>query len=88
MEIESLSINWDVSKIFILINSISGIFGQLTKYGIINEIFNFWYLFLAVFVGGQIGNYLSIKIIPTRILAMITSVLVIAVALRIGFKIF
>ena len=76
------------ASIFILINSISGIFGQLTKYGIINEIFNFWYLFLAVFVGGQIGNYLSIKIIPTRILAMITSVLVIAVALRIGFKIF
>ena len=76
------------ASIFILINSISGIFGQLTKYGIINEIFNFWYLFLAVFVGGQIGNYLSIKIIPTKILAMITSILVIAVALRIGFKIF
>ena len=76
------------ASIFILINSVSGIFGQLTKYGIINEIFNFWYLYLAVFVGGQIGNYLSIKIIPTRILAMITSVLVIAVALRIGFKIF
>ena len=76
------------ASIFILINSVSGIFGQLTKYGIINEIFNFWYLFLAVFIGGQIGNYLSIKIIPTRILAMITSVLVIAVALRIGFKIF
>ena len=76
------------ASIFILINSVSGIFGQLTKYGIINEIFNFWYLFLAVFVGGQIGNYLSIKIIPTKILAMITSILVIAVALRIGFKIF
>ena len=76
------------ASIFILINSVSGIFGQLTKYGIINEIFNFWYLFLAVFIGGQIGNYLSIKIIPTRILAMITSVLVIAVALEIGFKIF
>ena len=76
------------ASIFILINSVSGIFGQLTKYGIINEIFNFWYLFLAVFIGGQIGNYLSIKIIPTKILAMITSILVIAVALRIGFKIF
>ena len=76
------------ASIFILINSVSGIFGQLTKYGIINEIFNFWYLFLAVFIGGQIGNYLSIKIIPTRILAMITSVLVIAVALRIDLRFF
>ena len=72
--------------IFILINSISGISGQLTKDLILTEIQNYWFLFLAVFVGGQIGNHLNLKIFPTRILALITAGLVIFVAARMGLK--
>ena len=74
------------ASIFILINSISGISGQLTKNLVLNEILNYWFLFLIVFIGGQIGNYLNLKIFPARILALITAGLVIFVAVRMGYN--
>jgi len=43
---------------------------------------------VAVLIGGQLGNYLNLKIFPTRILALVTAILVTFVALRMGFKIF
>ena len=73
---------------FILINSISGIFGQLTKQYLLIEISNYWYLLVAVLIGGQIGNFLNLKIFPARILALVTSALVLFVAIRMGFKLF
>ena len=73
-------------SLFILINSIFGIFGQITKDINLYEITNYLYLLIAVFIGGQIGNFLNIKIIPTRILALITSLLVIFVAARMGYN--
>ena len=76
------------ASIFILINCISGILGQLTKNDVFIEISNYWYLILAVIIGGQIGNYLNLKIFPTRILALVTSGLVLFVAIRMGFKLF
>ena len=76
------------ASLFILINSLSGIFGQLTKSTVLNEIQNYWFLFLAVLIGGQIGNFLNLKIFPTRILALVTAVLVLFVAIRMAFKIF
>ena len=76
------------ASIFILINSISGISGQLTKDLVLTEIQNYWFLFLTVLVGGQIGNHLNLKIFPARILALVTAVLVIFVAARMGLKLF
>ena len=76
------------ASLFILINSVSGIIGQLTKNAVINEIPNYWYLLVAVLIGGQLGNFLNLKIFPTRILALVTAILVIFVAVRMGFKIF
>jgi len=76
------------ASLFILINSVFGIFGQLTKNAVINEIPNYWYLLVAVLIGGQLGNFLNLKIFPTRILALVTAILVIFVAIRMGFKIF
>tara|TARA_B100000315_G_scaffold88172_1_gene80944 strand:+ start:263 stop:1012 length:750 start_codon:yes stop_codon:yes gene_type:complete len=76
------------ASLFILINSISGIIGQLTKNAVLVEVSNYWYLLAAVLIGGQLGNFLNLKIFPTRILAMITAFLVIFVAIRMGFKIF
>ena len=76
------------ASLFILINSVSGIIGQLTKNSVINEIPNYWYLLVAVLIGGQLGNFLNLKIFPTRILALVTAILVIFVATRMGFKIF
>ena len=76
------------ASLFILVNSISGILGQFTKENILNEIILYWPLFLAVFIGGLFGNYLNLKIFSNRLLALITSLLVIFVATRIGYKIF
>ena len=75
-----------MASLFILINSIFGIFGQLTKNLILTEIQNYWYLLAAVLIGGQIGNFLNLKIFPTRILALVTAFLVIFVAFRIGIR--
>jgi len=76
------------ASVFILINSISGISGQLTKNLVLNEIQNYWFLFLIVFIGGQIGNVLNLKIFPARILILVTAGLVMFVATRIGIKLF
>ena len=76
------------ASLFILINSISGILGQLTKKVVFNEIINYWPLFLTVLIGGLIGNYLNLKFFSNRMLAIITSLLVIFVAVRMGYRIF
>ncbi len=76
------------ASLFIFINSISGVIGQLTKNIVLSDISNYWYLFLVVIIGGHIGNYLNLKIFPTKFLALITSVLVLFVAIRIGIKLF
>ena len=76
------------ASLFILINSISGLLGQLTKENILNEILLYWPLFLSVFIGGLLGNFLSLKIFSNRLLALSTSLLVIFVAIRMGLKVF
>ena len=76
------------ASLFILINSVSGIIGQLTKNSVLTEIPNYWYLLVAVLIGGQIGNFLNLKVFPTRILVLITSCLVLFVAIRMAYKLF
>ena len=76
------------SSLFILINSIFGIIGQLTKNAVLTEIPNYWYLLAIVLIGGQIGNFLNLKIFPTRILALVTALLVLFVSIRMGIRIF
>jgi uncharacterized membrane protein YfcA len=76
------------ASLFILINSISGLAGQLTKSSVINEVYNYWPLFLLVLLGGQLGNFLNLKIFPARLLALVTAGLVIFVAIRMGLKLF
>ena len=74
------------ASLFILINSVFGIIGQLTKNLNFSDMYGYFYLLIAVLIGGQIGNYLNFKIFPTKILALITSGLVLFVAIRMGFK--
>ena len=76
------------ASLFILINSVSGILGHLSKENVLNEAFLYWPLFLAVLIGGLFGNYLNLKILSNRVLALMTSFLVIFVAFRVAFKIF
>ena len=76
------------ASLFILINSLLGIIGQLTKNVVISEIPNYWFLLLAVLIGGQVGNFLNLKIFPTRILALVTAGLVLFIAIRMAYKLF
>ena len=75
------------ASFFILINSISGVLGQLTKDSVHDQILNYWLLFLVVFLGGQIGNFINLKIFSNRSLALVTACLGIFGAIRMGFKI-
>ena len=76
------------ASLFILINSIFGIIGQLTKHAVLEEVLNYWYLLIAVLIGGHIGNFLNLKIFPTRVLALITAFLILFVAIRMGVRFF
>ena len=75
------------ASLFILINSVSGVFGHLSKNFVFNELLNYWPLLISVFIGGQIGNFFNIRILPTKVLAFVTGALVLFVAIRMGMKI-
>ena len=75
------------ASLFILINSIFGVAGQLTKDIVFDEFLNYWPLFIVVLIGGQIGNFVNIKFLSGKTLAIITSLLVIFVAIRMGFRV-
>ena len=74
------------ASLFILVNSIFGVAGQLTKEMVLNEFLNYWPLFIAVLIGGQIGSFLNIKFLSNKVLALMTSFLVIFVAIRMGTR--
>ena len=74
------------ASLFILINSIFGIAGHLTKDQALDKVISYWPLFLMVLIGGQIGSLLNIKFLSNKILALLTSFLVIFVAIRMGIK--
>ena len=76
------------ASLFILINSVSGIVGQLTKNAVLIETSNYWFFLLAVLMGGQVGNFLNLKIFPTRILALVTAGLVLFIAIRMAYELF
>tara|TARA_B110000037_G_scaffold183755_1_gene212163 strand:+ start:29 stop:772 length:744 start_codon:yes stop_codon:yes gene_type:complete len=76
------------ASLFILINSISGIIGQLTKNLILTEVQDYFYLLIAVLIGGQIGNYLNLKIFTSRLLALLTAGLVLLVTIKLGLRLF
>jgi uncharacterized membrane protein YfcA len=76
------------ASLFILINSIFGIAGQLSKNFVFLEIQNYWHLLLVVLIGGQIGNFLNLKIFSTHVLALVTAILVLFVAARMGIRLY
>ena len=63
-----------------------GIIGQFTKNLILSEVLDYFYLLLAVLIGGQIGNYLNLKIFTNRMLVLLTAGLVLFVAIRACLK--
>ena len=73
------------ASFFIMVNSIAGLVGQTMKQGTLEHLealADYWWLALAVLVGGQIGNRLSTRALSGRVVKRLTAVLVIYVAGR------
>lgn len=85
-------LRWDSAKkiaatcsVFILVNSLAGLIGQIMKLNdtsLLNYISEYWILFPAVLIGGQIGSYMSAKHINPNMLRLLTSLLILYVAIR------
>lgn len=79
------------ASIYILINSIAGVAGQLTKAGLASftgPLASYWPLLIAVLIGGQLGSHLGVKILPVTILRRLTAILVGYVAITLLIKVF
>jgi uncharacterized protein len=85
-------IRWDNARriaafasLYILINSITGLTGQIIKAGpqsLAGPASQYWPLLLAVFIGGQLGSMLGMKFLTPRLLRMLTALLVGYAAIR------
>jgi uncharacterized protein len=83
-------IGWDRAKrvaasasVFILVNSLAGLAGQLTKLDdaeTLRQVASFWPLALAVLIGGQIGSRIGVQVIAPAWLRRLTAVLILFVA--------
>lgn len=73
------------SSVFILVNSISGIVGQLSGLSADMDYFRILSLCFAVFIGGQIGSRMSLKWNPLVIKRM-TAVLVLMAGINVLIK--
>lgn len=73
------------ASLYILINSISGLLGQLGKSGAASlwgQVSDYAILLLAVFAGGQLGSYLGLRYFSPRVLRTMTAILVAYAAAR------
>ncbi|MBT7610377.1 MAG: sulfite exporter TauE/SafE family protein [Bacteriovoracaceae bacterium] len=70
------------SSVFILINSIAGLVGQVQKTNGIENLTPYLQLFVSVFLGGQIGSWLCNNRISYRKIEVLTSLLILFVSIR------
>lgn len=85
-------VRWDNARriaafasIYILINSITGLTGQIIKAGpesLAEPALQYWPLLLGVLVGGQIGSMLGMRFLTPRLLRTLTALLVGYAAIR------
>ncbi len=76
-------------SVFILLNSVSGLIGQYHK--LTQEfymILNYWPLFVAVLLGGQLGSFLGAVKLKYKPIAISTGMLIIIVSVRLYINIF
>lgn len=83
---------WDSARriagtaaLFILVNSLAGIAGQVTKLNdaaLVAEAFDWWPLVVAVLIGGQIGSHLGVSLYPQSIIRRVTGAVVLVAAAR------
>ena len=74
---------------FILVNSLSGLAGQLMKAGEYSPMDGWiqaWPLFIAVLIGGQLGSHLGAYHLPETWIKRITAILMLYVATRLIWR--
>ncbi|UVO53545.1 sulfite exporter TauE/SafE family protein [Sphingomonas sp. SUN039] len=78
------------ASVFILVNSIAGLAGQLNKLGTsgLASIAAFWPLLVAVLIGGQIGTHAGIRIFSEPMVRRATGVLILYVSGQLLWKTF
>ncbi len=77
------------SSVFILVNSVFGLGGQLTKLGTaqaVGAISTYWLLGLAVLIGGQIGSFASVRLLSQTFVRRATALLILYVAAQLLWK--
>ncbi len=72
-----------ISSFFILVNSIAGLAGQITKMQFEVEFLSILPMAIAVFIGGQIGSRLGSVYLNPKIVKALTALLILYVGLRI-----
>lgn len=71
--------------VFILVNSMSGLIGQMMKLDTLEMLGNipaYWLLFPAVLIGGQIGSHMGASVLNPQIIRLMTAILILYVAGR------
>jgi len=79
------------SSVFIFFNSFAGLIGQASKYSQfigLDTLLEYTWFFIAVFIGGQIGNRLGVSVISAIVVRRLTGALVIYVAVRLLYIFF
>ena len=77
------------ASLFILVNSIAGLSGQLLKLGgssALPDVAAYWPLALAVIIGGQIGSFTGTKVLSPTLVKRATGVLILYVAGQLVWK--
>lgn len=77
------------ASFFILVNSITGLWGQLTKLGELDRLHalaDYWPLPLSVLAGGVVGAFLGARRLPGGAVKKVTGALVFIVAVRLLWK--
>jgi uncharacterized membrane protein YfcA len=77
------------ASLFILINSITGLAGQLVKLGskgALAEVAGYWPLALAVVIGGQMGSIAGIRLLSPTLVRRATGLLILYVAAQLAWR--
>ena len=87
------ALNWGRAReisaacsVFILVNSLAGLAGQLSKLESAVPAFDYWPLLVAVMAGGWIGNRLTLSRISPELLRRMTGGLILLVAVRLAVR--
>jgi uncharacterized protein len=78
------------ASLFILVNSLAGLSGQLLKLGQnggFGELIPYWPLTLSVLIGGALGSHIGIRLLSPTAMRRMTALLILYVALQLLWKI-